>query len=173
MFSNEKKESFHNKDFNMSSFLSSSKYKLTQLNDLKWINYFSIQITFIQLIFFGLFSYLSLTIIVLQLYLSNKIYTLFRDFPVYDSSQIDKLSSEVYGYANFVQFTFLINIVNLAFFIFQITNPIGIEMFSGPNSNKFYIVAVTIEFLRLSIIFLIRLKIHRVNLRAEIINDLY
>ena len=170
MFSNEKKESFHNKDFEMSNFINSSKYKLTQLNNLKWINYFLIQIAFFQLLFFGIFSYLSIALIVPQLYLFYKIYNLFKGFPVYESCEIDRICCDINTYSNIIQFTFLINIIEFALFIFEILRPIGKKQFVGPNIHKFYRIAISIGVLKLIVILLIKIKINRVNMRAEIVN---
>ena len=73
MFSNEKKEIFNDPDFTLTNFMNNSKFKLSQLNDLKWINYILLEITIFQLIFFGLFSIFSIIVITLQIYLFYKI----------------------------------------------------------------------------------------------------
>lgn len=172
MFSNEKKDSFHNRDFNVSNLINSSKYKLTQLNDLKWINYFLIELTFFQLFFFGIFSWLSVALIVLQFYLYYKIYNIFKEFPVYESSAIDRISCEINAYSNTIQFSFLINTIEFALFLLQILNPIGKDYFTGSFCDKFFRVAISISILKLIALFFLKFKINKVNMRAEIINDL-
>jgi len=172
MFSSEMKLSFSDRDLNMNNFINSSKYKLTQLNELKWINYFLIQITFFQLIFFGIFSLFSIALISLQLYLFYQIYNKFKVFPVYESSEIERISCEINAYSNKVQFTFLINVIEFILFVSQILSQIGKDLLVGPFADKFYRMAISISALKIIILFLIKYKINKVNMRTEIINDL-
>jgi len=171
MFSNEKKEIFNDPDFTLTNFMNNSKFKLSQLNDLKWINYILLEITIFQLIFFGLFSIFSIIVVTLQIYLFYKIYSFFKSFPVYESCEIDRLCIEISNLNNSTQIAFYINVIEIFLFIFKVNNSIGKDNFSGIFSNKFNNITIFISVIKILIIYLIRMKINKANMRAEIVNN--
>jgi len=172
MFANENKKSFNDKEFSGSIFIKNSKNKLTTLNDLKWINFILIEITFFQILFFGIFSFFSIIICVLQIIIFYKIYKFFKEFPVYENSEIDRISSELNSYSNFIQFIFLVSILEFLLFVFGLINPIGKTEFDGFYKHKFFKISIFLCIIKMVTIYLLKFKINKVNMRAEIINSL-
>lgn len=167
MFNSDGKKDLSNNNNN------SAKYeiKLRLLSDLKWLNYLFIEFVVFQLIFFGMFSLFSLIIVPLQFIIFFRLHSILRKFPLYEDSEIDYLSSETKKLENISQFAVLLNILDFVFFYFELIWPIGIRKFNSFDlKQRFNLIILIITGLKVMVIYLMKMKIQRLNIRSAIIN---
>ncbi len=149
------------------------KIQLRYLNDLKFLNFLFVEFLLFQMIFWGIFSLFSLFILPFQLIIFFKLHSILKNFPLFEESEIDFLSTETKRLENISQFTILLNIFDFGLLYFEIIMPFGKKKFEFDVyeiKNKFLLIEFVITGLKIFIIYLMKMKIQRINIRSEMIN---
>lgn len=169
MFSKNIKENFNEKEFHIENLLINSKTKLIYMNELNWIKYLVLEIALFQLIFFGMFSFYSITLVLFKLFLCYKIHKSLSTFRIYETSEIDEISCNIYSLTNFVQLMFLLNIIDALLNLLNFFRPIGYhEFLKGQHHLKFFYILVIISIIKCCVIYLVKYKIQKLHMRTEI-----